>query len=122
MSSAPLSSANNTPDGLACVEHGVFVTHHARVRLQEHFPNMGVRGALTLLSRSEEIAPGVAAALTGRSLAGVQDCYFLTPDRRGLMVLARPARADGFAWCMVTYLRFGDRQADVAARLYPQAA
>ncbi len=44
---------------IAVVEQGVYVTLHARQRLQLHHPNAGIRGALALLARAEEVESGL---------------------------------------------------------------
>ncbi|MES2644744.1 MAG: hypothetical protein V4850_34970 [Myxococcota bacterium] len=110
--------APTTPD----VSLDLWVLPHALERLRLHHPNVGVRGALALLGRAEEIPPGVAAPLLGRSLEGVRDRYFLAHDRAGVYVIARSYPGSSFGWVMMTYLRFGPYQQDVAVSLYGIAA
>ncbi len=99
------------------VEQGVFVTSHAVERLREHHPRVGIRGTLALLARATEIEQGLAATFLGRSLAGVRDRYFLSADRRGIFAVARSFEGSSFHWVLVTYLRFGNYQQEVAERL-----
>ncbi|MBM4367834.1 MAG: hypothetical protein FJ102_16595 [Deltaproteobacteria bacterium] len=99
------------------VDEGVYVTPHALDRLREHHPNAGVRGALALLARAQEVEAGLAAAFLGRSLDGVRDRYFMSADRRGIFAVARSYEGRSFPWALVTYLRFGPHQQDVAERL-----
>lgn len=97
----------------------VFVTSHAQERAHEHYPNMGVRGILTLLRRSIEVEGGTIAPLLGRSLEAVRDRYFLTADRRGILVVKAADRPGWAPWVLITYLRFGETQAATAKRLWP---
>jgi hypothetical protein len=99
------------------IDDGVYVTGHALDRLREHHPRAGVRGALALLGRAEEIQPGLAAAFLGRSLDAVRDRYFLSADRRGIFAVAPSYEGRSFPWALVTYLRFGAHQQEVAERL-----
>ncbi len=105
--------ANNENDELG----STWVSPHALDRLREHRSRIGVRGALALLERSTEVEPGFASPLLGRPLEKVRDRYFFSADRRGVFVIAPSFRGSSFAWAMVTYLRLGQRQHDVAACL-----
>lgn len=107
-----------TPD----VSLDLWVRPHALDRIRLHHPSVGVRGALALVRCAEEIPAGIAAPLLGRSLEGVQDRYFLAHDRGGIFVIVRSQPQHTFGWVMVTYLRFGGYQQDVAIRLYGLAA
>lgn len=102
---------------LGIVEQGVYVTQHALQRLRLHHPSAGVRGALALLSRAEEVAPRLIAPFLGRGPDAVRDRYFVSACRRGVFVVARGRREGGFPWVLVTYLRFGPHQQLVAERL-----
>ena len=99
------------------VADGVFVTFHARERLRLHHPNAGVRGALALLDRSTEVEPGFIAPFIGRRAETLQDRYFVATDRSGVFVVARSFEGGTFPWALVTYLRFGQYQQEVAERL-----
>lgn len=101
----------------ALILEGVHVSRHALERLREHHQTVGVRGALALLDRSTDIDPELAAVFLGRSLAGVCDQYFMSADRRGILVVAAGAEGGNFPWVLVTYLRFGPRQQAVAEQL-----
>ena len=96
---------------------GTWVSRHALARLREHHPNIGVRGALELLARSSECEPGLVAPILGRPLEKVRDRYFFSADRRGVFVIAPSLPGSSFAWAMVTYLRVGPYQQEVATRL-----
>jgi len=50
-------------------------------------------------------------------MEAVPDRYFFSEDRRGVFVVARSAADRAIPWTMVTYVRLGDYQHDVAARL-----
>lgn len=102
---------------IAVVEQGVYVTLHARQRLQLHHPNAGIRGALALLARAEEVEAGLIAPFLGRRLDAVRDRYFVSACRRGVFVVARGRLEGGFPWALVTYLRFGPYQQAVAEQL-----
>ena len=95
----------------------VYVSEHALGRLRQHHPSVGIRGTLALLMAATEIEPGMAAAFLGRSLEAVRDRYFLSADRRGIFTLARSFEGRGFKWVIITYLRFGQYQQEVAERL-----
>ena len=100
---------------------GVWVTAHVRERLREHHPFIGTRGARAMFERSTEISREVAAGLLCRQMSAVQDRYYLAEDRRGLFVLLeRPhhVRPDETWRSLVTYIRFGPAQVEVATRLY----
>lgn len=110
------SGQSHVRDGHSTVvEQGVYVTSHALERLRIHHPR--VRGVLCLLAKAEEVEPGFIAPLLGRPLEAVRDRYFLSADGWGVFVLA-PARSGGPSmWVLVTYLRFGPYQREVARRL-----
>ena len=116
------SGLSRTRDRLSTVvEQGVYVTRHALDRLRIHLPRVGVRGALALLALADEVEPGFIAPFLGRTLTGVGDHYFVTACRNGVFVVA-PARLDGPSrWALVTYLRFGPYQREVALRLLAAA-
>lgn len=102
---------------IVVVEQGVYVSPHALQRLQLHHPKAGVRGALALLSRAEEVEPGLIAPFLGRGLNAVRDRYFVSACRRGVFVIAKGRHEGGFPWALVTYLRFGPHQQSVAEQL-----
>lgn len=102
---------------IVVVEQGVYVTRHARQRLQLHHPNAGIRVALALLARADEVEPGLIAPFLGRGLDAVRDRYFVSACRRGVFVVARGRLEGGFPWVLVTYLRFGPHQQAVAEQL-----
>lgn len=102
---------------LSVVEQGVYVTHHAVDRLRLHHPNVGIRGTLALLTKAEEVEPGFIAPFLARSLAGVGDRYFISACRRGVFVVVPGRQGGSFPWALVTYLRFGSYQRDVAEQL-----
>lgn len=98
----------------------VFVTHHALLRLREHHPHVGVRGALQILAASQEVDGALVAPFLGRCLEACRDRYFVTPGCKGVLVLvATPSRS--FPWTMRTWLRFGPYQQSVALRLLEAA-
>lgn len=99
----------------------VYVTLHARERLRERHPNVGVRGALALLGRSTEVTGPEIAPLLGRQLSAVRDRYFLGDDRRGVFVVlgTDKLRNGDRQWILVTFIRFGEQQETVAKRLWP---
>jgi hypothetical protein len=99
------------------VEEGVYVSPHALDRLREHHPNVGVRGALTLLAYAQEVESGLIAPFLGRSLNAVRDRYLVSCDRRGVFVIAVSRSAGPSPWTAVTYLRFGPYQQSVAEQL-----
>lgn len=99
------------------VEEGIYVSPHALDRLREHHPNVGVRGALALLARAQEVESAFIAPFLGRPLEAVRDRYLVSFDRRGVFVVA-PSRTQGPSpWTARTYLRFGPYQQAVAEQL-----
>lgn len=112
------SGQSHARDGLSTVvEQGVYVTGHALDRLRLHHPRVGVRGALALLAEAREVEPGIIAPFLGRSLEGVRDRYFLSACGWGAFVLAASRSAGRSKWVLITYLRFGPYQHEVAQRL-----
>jgi hypothetical protein len=103
------------------VDDGVFVTRHALERLQLHHPCSNYHDALRLLGAAQEMEAGLAAPFLGRSLAGVQDRYWMASDRRGIFVVVRNRTQGSFPWVLITYLRFGPYQQAVAVRLFGAA-
>lgn len=99
------------------VDQGVWVSPHALDRVREHHPNAGVRGALALLTRAQEVEPGLIAPFLGRRLEAVRDRYLISADRCGAFVIVRAADDAHFRWTMRTYLRFDAHQEAVAAQL-----
>ena len=97
-----------------------WITAHARERLQEHHPNIGTRGALALLQAAIPVPAEVVAGFLARKDSAVQDRYLLAEDRAGIFVLVHcPERA--IPDVLVTYIRLGQAQQDLAWRLYPWA-
>lgn len=119
MPSFPKGISHHTPPSI--LDEGVYVTRHALDRLHEHHPNAGVRGALSLLASSIEIEPGLAAAFLGRSLNGVRDRYFMSADRRGIFAVTPNREGQTFPWVLITWLRFGAYQQEVARRIMEAA-
>lgn len=99
------------------VEQGVWVSRHALDRVREHHPNAGVRGALALLARADEVAAGFIAPFLDRRLEDVRDRYLIAADRKGCFVIVRAGGSGRLPWTMITYLRFDAHQEDVASRL-----
>lgn len=99
------------------VDEGVYVSGHALERLREHHPNVGVRGALALLARAQEVEPGFIAPFLGRPLEAVRDRYLISADRRGVFVIVPGPEGASFPWTARTYLRFGPYQQAVAEQL-----
>ncbi len=115
-----VSSNGGLPQAVATLPLDVStvrVTRHARDRLREHHPHVGVRGALALLARAKDVEPHLIAPILGRSLDGVPDRYLIAADRRGCFVIARSGESARFPWYMPTYLRFDVRQEEEVARL-----
>lgn len=97
-----------------------WITRHARERLQEHHPNIGIRGSLALLGAAIPMAAEVAAGVLARTDSGVQDRYLLAEDRAGIFVVVHcPERP--IPDVLVTYIRLGQAQQDLMWRLYPWA-
>ena len=97
-------------------QYNLFLSRHATDRVREHHPNARIRGTLAMLNRAEEIESGTAAGLMGRKPGETPDRYFLAFDRRGIFVIAR---GNYMPWTLVTYVRLGDSQQEVALRLWP---
>lgn len=98
----------------------VWVTAHALDRLREHYPDMGVRGARTMLAASLWLEPGEVSGFLQRSTTTCQDAYWLSPDGRGILVVAdgRTSLPTDRRWSLVTYLRLTPAQRDQALQLW----
>lgn len=107
----------NARPSVVVVEQGVYVSRRALRRLQLRHPRTGVRGALALLSRAEEVEPGLIAPFLGRGLNAVRDRCLVSACRRGVFVVARGRLDGGLPWVLVLYLRFGAPPQAVAERL-----
>lgn len=95
----------------------VFITRHALDRYREVWPGIGIRGVLRKLARSECIDRQIVAPFLGRRLEAVRDEYWLAHDLTGLFVIVEcPVRGP----YVVTFIRFGAKQREVAARLWPK--
>jgi hypothetical protein len=103
----------------------IWITRHARTRLQEHHPNIGVPGSTAMLFRAMPVEPGIVAGLLHRQESAVLDRYFLAEDRLGLFVVAeRPDLKDeSVTWrVLVTYIRFLPSQVAQVNALWPTVA
>lgn len=93
-----------------------FITQHAQTRLREHFPRIGVAGALTMLRYAIELDGPSVAPILDRGLEFVKDRYFLPRERRGLLVYVEDGEGGGR---ICTYLRFGAAQHAEVLRRWP---
>jgi para-aminobenzoate synthetase len=107
---------SDRPNG-SILDQGVFISRHTLERLREHYPRIGVRGALDLLGQANEEEGAFIAAFLGRSIKEVQDRYFVTADCQGVFVIARGRKEGDLPWQTVTYLRFGAYQQEIARKL-----
>lgn len=98
----------------------VWVTQHARERLQEHHPSIGTRGTLALLAAAIPMSAAVVAGFLARKDSACLDTYLLAEDRAGIFVIVDcPDRP--IPRVLVTYIRLSPAQQDLAWRLYPWA-
>ncbi len=81
-----------------------FFGRHCMERLREHYPNIGIRGAIKVLQTSTYADHGKLAAVLRRPGLRTNDAYMLTSDRRGVFVIDVEARK------AVTYLRLDPEQ------------
>lgn len=95
----------------------IYVSRHAKARAQEVWSCIGVRGIRRMLPESFEVDRGLAASFLGRRLEDVCDTYLMAPDLKGLFVIIP---GDGRGPVVVTFIRFGAKQREVAARLWPK--
>jgi hypothetical protein len=102
---------------LATTEGAIF-SAHAIDRMREHESDVDVPSAQAALASSEHVACELAAALLQRSLEAVRDAYRITADRRGILVLATALSRGRPATVVVTYLRLGPMQRDLARSLW----
>lgn len=100
----------------------IYVTRHVTERLREHHPTVGIRGARSILAESLPVEADVVATLLQRRKPSTDSRYFLTRDRRGLLVVAEQPdqRREGEIFrALVTYIRFLPSQTELANRLWP---
>ena len=98
----------------------VWITAHALDRLREHYPDIGVRGARTMLAASRWLEPGEVSGFLQRSTTACLDHYWLSPDLGGIFVVATGRRSlpTDRDWSLVTYLRLTPAQQDQARHLW----
>ena len=98
----------------------VWITAHALDRLREHYADIGVRGARTMLAASRWLEPGEVSGFLQRSTTACRDHYWLSPDMGGIFVVAggRTAPPTDRRWSLVTYLRLTPAQQDQARNLW----
>ena len=96
---------------------GLHVSHHALEKFQEHHPEAGswdevrthVRYGVTIESELVTVALCRKTAREGST-------YVLSPDRRGIFVIADKGNG---SYVLVTYLRLGIRHQEWAKNSWP---
>lgn len=97
----------------------IYVSKHAASQLRKHYQNIGVRGTLNLLSKAVVVSSELVSAITVRALEACRDTYAIDEERRGIFVIAEPKLEDfSFEHVLVTYLRLGPGQREVAQRFF----
>lgn len=93
------------------------ITFHAVERYALHHPDSSEVEVAHAVEQALEVAPQAALPLIGRnSTRPTSSIYRLAEDRQGLFVLeTTPGR-----FIVVTYLRFGPWQAQLAERIWPR--
>lgn len=93
------------------------VTFHAVERFALHHPDASEVEVASAVESALEVAPQAALPLIGRnSTRPTNSLYRLAEDRQGLFVL----ESVGGRFIVVTYLRFGPWQAQLAERIWPR--
>ena len=91
-----------------------FVTRHAVERVQEHHPNAGPRGVVSMLAAGLPVDAREVAGFLQRHFGACRDRYVLAYDRRGIYVLIdRPDEQ-----VVVTYLRLSPWQVTRACEIW----
>lgn len=93
------------------------ITFHAIERFALHHPDASEVEVARAVESALEVAPQAALPLVGRnSTRPTNSRYRLAEDRQGLFVLELVSGR----FIVVTYLRFGPWQAQLAARIWPR--
>jgi hypothetical protein len=99
-----------------------FITRHALIRFQEHYPDVGYGEVLKDLRGSVEIEGPMALTLTGRGKKHKDDkptTYYLSAERVGIYAIVDSSDVAPGQRTVITYLRLGDLQKDFAQKHWP---
>ena len=114
-----LAATGSRSDGASSPPLDLHITFHAVERFALHHPDASEPEVVEAVEQALEIAPQAALPLIGRnSTRPTNSRYRLAEDRQGLFVLEAVAGRS----IVVTYLRFGPWQAQLAERIWPRAS